>query len=82
MDLGETVPSVCSETGLTVCVDGSEVGSMRVEEVLYRQKEENFEHSLWQTVEQFVFYVTLLVKYDCHFVVQGGSNMTGTDFFL
>ena len=25
MDLGETVPSVCSETGLTVSADGSEV---------------------------------------------------------
>jgi hypothetical protein len=46
MDLGETVPSVCSETVLTVCVDGSEVGNMRAEEVLYMQKEEDFEHSL------------------------------------
>ena len=32
VDLGETVPSVCSETGLTVCVDGSEVSDMRMEE--------------------------------------------------
>ena len=63
VDLGETVPSVCSETCLTVCADGSEVGNMRAEEVLYMQKEEDFEHSLWQSVEQFVFYVTLLVKY-------------------
>ena len=69
VDLGETVPSVCSETGLTVCVDGSEGSDMNVEEVLYMQKEEDFEHSLWQSVEQFVFYVTLLVKYHCHFVV-------------
>ena len=41
MDLGETVPSVCSETGLTVCVDGSEVRDMRVEEVLHTQEEED-----------------------------------------
>ena len=32
--LGETVPSVCSETGLTLSADGSEVSDMRVEEVL------------------------------------------------
>ena len=51
------------------CVDGSEVGNMRVEEVLYMQKEEDFEHSLWQSVKHFVFCVTLLVKYHCHFVV-------------
>jgi hypothetical protein len=41
MDLGETVPSVCSETGLTVTVDGSEVSNIRVEEVLHMQKEED-----------------------------------------
>ena len=41
MDLGETVPSVCSETGLTVCVDGSEVSDIRGEEVLQTQKEED-----------------------------------------
>ena len=41
MDLEETVPSVCSETGLTVCVDGSEVSGMRMEEVLHTQKEED-----------------------------------------
>ena len=40
MDLGETVPSVCSETGLTVCADGSEGSDMRVEEVLHTQEEE------------------------------------------
>ena len=40
VDLGETVPSVCSETGLTVCVDGSEVSNMRVEEALHTQEEE------------------------------------------
>ena len=34
MDLGETVPSVCSETGVTVSVDGSEGSDIRVEEVL------------------------------------------------
>jgi hypothetical protein len=69
MDSGETVSSLCSEAGLTVCVVGSEVGIMRTDEVLYMQKEEDFEHSLWQSVEQFVFYVTLLVKYHYHFVV-------------
>jgi hypothetical protein len=41
MDLGETVPSVCSETGLTVSVDGSEVSDIRAEEVLHTQKEEH-----------------------------------------
>jgi hypothetical protein len=40
MDLGETVPSVCSETCLTVCADGSEVSDMRMEEVLHTQEEE------------------------------------------
>jgi hypothetical protein len=40
MDLGETVPSVCSETGLTVSADGSEVSDMKVEEVLHTQEEE------------------------------------------
>ena len=40
-DLGETVPSVCSETGLTVCVDGSEGSGMRVEEALRTQEEED-----------------------------------------
>jgi hypothetical protein len=29
----------------------------------------DFEHSLWYILEQFVFYVTLLVKYHCQFVV-------------
>ena len=41
MDLGETVPSVCNETCLTVCADGSEVSAMRVEEVLHTQEEED-----------------------------------------
>jgi hypothetical protein len=40
MDLGETVPSVCSETCLTVSADGSEVSNIRAEEVLHTQKEE------------------------------------------
>ena len=40
VDWGETVPSVCSETGLTVCVDGSEGSDVRVEEVLHTQEEE------------------------------------------
>ena len=41
MDLGETVPSVCNETCLTVCADGSEVSSMRAEEVLRTQEEDH-----------------------------------------
>ena len=41
MDLGETVPSVCSETRLTLSVDGSVVSNMRVEEVLQTQQEED-----------------------------------------
>jgi len=41
MDLGETVPSVCSETCLTVSDDGSEVSDMRAEEVLHTQEEED-----------------------------------------
>jgi hypothetical protein len=40
MDLGETVPSVCSETGLTVSAGGSEVSDMKVEEVLHTWEEE------------------------------------------
>jgi hypothetical protein len=39
MDIGEI--SVCSETGLTVSADSSEVSNMRVEEVLHTQEEED-----------------------------------------
>ena len=39
MDLGETVPSVCSVTRLNLSVDGNEV-SDRVKEVLQTQEEE------------------------------------------
>ena len=38
MDLGGTVPSVCSETGLTVSADGSE-GSVVRAEVLHMREE-------------------------------------------
>ena len=41
MDLGETVPSVCSETGRTVSADGSEGSDMRVEEIVATQEEED-----------------------------------------
>ena len=41
MDLGETVPSVCSETGLTVSADGIQVIDVRAEEVLHTQEEED-----------------------------------------
>jgi hypothetical protein len=41
VDLGETVPSVCSEIRLTRSADGNEVSNMRVEEVLQMQKEDH-----------------------------------------
>ena len=41
MDLGETAPSVCSETGLTVSAGGSEVCDIKGEEVLQMQEEED-----------------------------------------
>jgi hypothetical protein len=40
MDLGETVPSECSETGLTFSADGGEVCDIKVEEVLATEEEE------------------------------------------
>jgi hypothetical protein len=46
MDLGETVPSVCSETGLTVSADGGEVSEIKVEEVLGAQEEQEEEDPL------------------------------------
>ena len=46
MDLGETVPSVCSETGLTVSADGSEVSGVRAEEVLQTQEEDRLRVAL------------------------------------
>ena len=44
MDLGETVPSVCSETGLTLSADGSEVVNMRAEEVLHTHTQKEKDH--------------------------------------
>ena len=41
MDLGQTVPSVCSEIRLTLCADGSEGSDVRVEEVLHTMEEED-----------------------------------------
>jgi hypothetical protein len=41
MNVGETVPSVCSETCITVSRYGSEVSHMRAEEVLHTQEEED-----------------------------------------
>jgi hypothetical protein len=41
MDLGETVPTVCSKTFLTHSADRSELCDTKVEEVLETQKEED-----------------------------------------
>jgi hypothetical protein len=41
VDLGKTVPPVCSETCLTVSVDVSEVSDVSAEEVLQTQEEED-----------------------------------------
>jgi hypothetical protein len=41
MNVDETVPSVCSETCLTISPDGSEVSHIRAEEVLHTQEEED-----------------------------------------
>jgi hypothetical protein len=41
VDLGETVPSVCSETHLTLSADGSEVSGIKAEEVFHTQEEED-----------------------------------------
>ena len=46
MDLGETVPCVCSETCLTLSVDGSDVSDMRVKVILRTQEEEEEEDHL------------------------------------
>ena len=39
MDLGQTVPSACSERSLRVCADGSEGSEMREEKVLHTEEE-------------------------------------------
>jgi len=41
MDLEEKVPSVCSETRLTLSADGREISNIRVEEVLQTQEEDH-----------------------------------------
>ena len=41
MHLGETVPSVCSETGLTLFAYGSEVSNISAEEVLQTHEEDH-----------------------------------------
>ena len=38
-----------------------------------------FEHSMRLGLEQFVFYVTLLEEYNCHFVVSLFSEMLNRD---
>ena len=66
MDLGETVPSVCSETCLTVCVDGSEVCDTRVE-VLRIQEEGDEEDCL--AVALPAVKAADKVFYECNIVV-------------
>jgi len=46
MYLGETVPSVCSETRLTLSAGGSEVSDIRAEEVLQTQEEDRLAAAL------------------------------------
>jgi hypothetical protein len=40
VDLGETVPSVCSDTRVTVSAGGNEISDIRVAEVLHTQEED------------------------------------------
>jgi hypothetical protein len=44
MNVGETLPSVCSEIRLIVSPDGIEVSHMRAEEILRMQEEEEEDH--------------------------------------
>jgi len=41
MDFGETVTSLCSETGLSVFSDGIDASDMRAEEVIRMQEEDH-----------------------------------------
>jgi hypothetical protein len=62
MDLGETVPSVCSETGLSVSVGGSEVNDIREEEVLHTEEEDHLAAALSAvTAADTVCYVCNIV---------------------
>jgi hypothetical protein len=62
VDLGETVPPVCSETGLTVSPDGSEVSDIRAEEVLQTQEEDRSSIALPAvTAVDTVCYVCIIV---------------------
>ena len=67
MDLGETVPSVCSETLAILSSDGSEVSYMRAEEILHAQEEEEEEDHL--TVALPVVKAVYEVCYVCNIVV-------------
>jgi hypothetical protein len=67
MDFGETVPSVCSETGLTVSADGSDVCDTRVEEVLRIKEEEDEEDRL--AVALPAVKAADKVFYECNIVV-------------
>ena len=69
VDLGETVPSVCSETSLTVGADGSEVSNIRVEEVFYSQEEEEEEEKDHLAVMSTAVNAADKVCYVCNFVV-------------
>jgi hypothetical protein len=69
VDLGETVPSVCSGTGLTVSANGSEVSDIKVEEVLRTQEEEDYLSALpADTAADEVCYVCNIIVLT---VVQG-----------
>jgi hypothetical protein len=41
MDVGETVPSVCSETHMSLSADGSVVSDISAEEIFHMQEEED-----------------------------------------
>jgi hypothetical protein len=61
MDLGETVPSSCSETCLTVSADGSEVSDKRAEEVLHTQEEEDCLEGALPTAEKVCCVCNIVV---------------------
>ena len=62
MDLGEAVPPVCGETGLTLSSYGNEVSDIRAEEVLQTQEEDRLAVALPAVMAaDMVFYVCNIV---------------------